>query len=391
VTRGVTAAAAAATVWCVAAWLLWRTSAPAFDRPHLDPATVFGAGVLHRAERYGRGLRLLWAGSVAVKLVALGLFARYGVRWMRESAAGPVGTGMLLGMLGFALVWLAQLPFAVLEVWWRHRYGLGGSYLQVTVGNWLALGVRFVVLCAALGIVMGLARVRSIGDAWWLPAAPVFAGLAVLLAFVSPWLLGGRTYRADVRPLERVEHVHVPVKVLDGFDEPNAFATGLGPSRRVFLWKPIVEPPFTRREDRFVVAHELGHLAHSHIWKSIAWYALFAFPLAYLVSVAARRRGGMGAPEAVPLAVFVLVALQLVQLPVQNAITRRLEAEADWAALRATNDPAAARLLFRHFASETLEDPDPPWWDDVLLENHPTPLQRVEMAAAYATSAAQSP
>ena len=376
----------AATGWCVAAWFLWRSSVPAFDLPRVDPAAVFGVDVLHRAERFSRGLRLLWVGSVVVKLVVLGLFARFGVRWTRESAAGPIGTGMLLGMLGFALVWLAQVPFAVLEVWWRHRYGLAGSYAQATVGDWLALGVHFVILCVALAVVMGLARVRAIGDRWWLPAAPVFIGLTILLAFVSPWLLGGRTYHADVAQLERIEHVHVPVKVLDGFDEPNAFATGIGPSRRVFLWAPIVEPPFTPREDRFVLAHELGHLAHAHIWKSIGWYALFAFPLGYLVSRAARRRGGMGVPEAVPLAVFVLVVLQLVQLPIQNAITRHLEAEADWSALQATNDPGASRLLFRHFASETLEDPSPPWWDYVLLENHPTPLQRIEMARYYGST-----
>jgi STE24 endopeptidase len=226
---------------------------------------------------------------------------------------------------------------------------------------------------------MGFARVRRIGDAWWLPAAPVFIGLTVFFAFVSPWLLGGRTYHGDVASLERIEHVHVPVKVLDGFDEPNAFATGLGASRRVFLWEPIVEAPFTPRQDRFVLAHELGHLKHSHIWKSIGWYALFAFPLAFLVALATRRRGGMGVPEAVPLGVFVLVVLQFVQLPIQNVIQRRMEAEADWTALRTTHDPQAGRALFENFASITLDDPDPPWWDYVLLENHPTLLQRIEM------------
>jgi Zn-dependent protease with chaperone function len=173
-------------------------------------------------------------------------------------------------MIGFALVWAAEVPFAVLEVWWRHRYGLDGSYVQATVGDWLALGVRFLLLCVALGIVMGLARVPRIGDRWWLPAAPVFVALMALLALVSPWLLGGRPFHAAyVAKLERIEHVHVPVRVIGGFSEPNAFATGLGPSRRVFLWKPIVEGPFTPRLDRFVVAHELGHLAHNHIWKSI--------------------------------------------------------------------------------------------------------------------------
>ncbi|MFL5942926.1 MAG: M48 family metalloprotease, partial [Gaiellaceae bacterium] len=208
--------------------------------------------------------RLFWLGRTLTQLVVLGLFVRYGVRWTRESAAGPIGTGMLLGMIGFALVWAAELPFAVLDVWWRHRYGLSGSYVQATIGDWLALGVRFVFLCAALAVVMGLARVCRIGDGWWLPAAPVFVGLTILFAFVTPWLLGGTAFDAPyVTPLERTEHVHVPVRVLDGFDEPNAFATGLGASRRVFLWEPIVEPPFTPRMDRFVLAHELGHLEHN--------------------------------------------------------------------------------------------------------------------------------
>ena len=333
---------------------------------------------------------MLWLARTIAKLIVLGVFARFGVRFARESAAGPIGTGMLLGMLGFALVWLAQVPFDVLEVWWRHRYGLTGSYAQVTVGNWFALGVQFVFLCAALAVVMGFAR--RIGEWWWLPAAPCFIGLTLLFAFIAPWLLGGKPYHADVRSLERIEHVQdVPVRVLDGFDEPNAFATGLGPSRRVFLWRPILEPPFTPRMDRFVLAHELGHLAHDHIWKSVGWDALFAFPGTFLLALATRRRGGMGRPSAVPLSIFVLVVLQLVQLPLQNVITRHMEAEADWAALRATHDPTAGRQLFRLFASETLDDPNPPWWDYVFLENHPTLLQRIEMTQVYATSAAQSP
>jgi STE24 endopeptidase len=391
VTRGRSALLLAlAGVWAVAAWLLWRTSLPAYHLPHLDEHTLFPAQALRRAQHYSGAERLFWLGKTLTQLVVLGFFARTGVRWMRESAAGPIGTGMLLGMIGFALVWVAELPFAVLNVWWRHRYGLSGSYVQATIGNWFALGAQFVLLCVALAIVMGLARVRWIGGRWWLPAAPVFVGLRILLAFVTPWLLGGSAFHAPyVAPLQRAEHVHVPVRVLSGFSEPNAFATGIGASRRVFLWKPIVEPPFTPRMDRFVLAHELGHLAHDHIWKSIAWYALFAFPLAFVLSLATRRRGGMGVPTAVPLAIFVYVVLQLVALPLQNVVSRRLEAQADWSALRATNDPAAGRQLFRLFAAETLDDPDPPGWDYGFLENHPTLLQRIAMTKAYA--AAQSP
>ena len=368
--------------WALAAVVLWRSSLPAYHLPHLDEHALFPAAVLHRAQHYSSVERLFWVGKAVTQLVVLGLFVRFGLRWMRESAAGPIGTGMLLGMIGFALVWSAELPFAVLEIWWRHRYGLSGSYVDATVGNWFALGAQFVLLCVALGIVMGLAR--RVGSWWWLPAAPVFVGLRTLLAFIAPWLLGGKPFHAPyVAALERTEHVHVPVRVLSGFSEPNAFATGLGASRRVFLWRPIVEPPFTPRMDRFVLAHELGHLAHDHIWKSIGWYALYAFPLAFLLSLATRRRGGMRVPQAVPLAIFVYVVLQLVSLPLQNVADRHLEAEADWSALRATHDPAAGRQLFELFASQTLDDPSPPLWDYVFLENHPTLLQRIEMTRYY--------
>ncbi len=382
-------------VWAVSAWLLWRSSLPAYRLPHLSEAALFPAHLLAEARSYGSGARLFWLGGALTQLAVLGVYSRYGVRWMRESAAGPVGTGMLLGMIGFALVWAAELPFAVLDVWWSHRYGLPGSYVQATLGDWIGLGSAFVALSAALAIAMNLARVRRIGDLWWIPAAPIFVGIGALREFVSPWLLGGRDFHASyVSALERIEHVHVPVKVLSGFgDGPNAFAIGLGASRRVFLLRPIVERPFTPRVDRFVLAHELGHIAHNHLLKGIAWYALLAFPVAYVLARVARRRGGMGAPEAIPLVILAYVVLQLVTLPLQNVVSRHFEAEADWSALRATHDPAAGRLLFQIFLRQTKDDPSPPWWDYVLLEDHPTLLQRIEMTQYWRENyaAAQSP
>jgi STE24 endopeptidase len=389
-------AAALAAGWAVAAVLLWHTSVPALHFQHLDPRAFFSRQELHDAASYSRGARWLWVLTTIAQLGGLAVFARFGVRWARESAAGRMGTGMLLGMLGFALVWAVQLPFAVLEVWWARHSGLSTeSYLTVTLGNWLALGGKFTFLCLALAIVMGLAG--KVGDWWWLPAAPFFVGLALLFSFVTPYLLGGQRLddpqlRAAAVRLERIEHVqHVPVKVVTGMNEPNAVATGLGPSRRVFLWDTIIEPPFTQREVEVVIAHELGHLAHNHIWRSVGWYAIFAFPGAFLIAAGTRRRGGMRVPEAVPFWLRGLGALNLVASPLPNLITRHREAEADWSALRATHDPKAARMLFERFVPATLSQPDPPTWDYVMLENHPTIMQRLAMVQAYAASEAQSP
>ncbi|MGZ4398577.1 MAG: M48 family metalloprotease, partial [Gaiellaceae bacterium] len=109
--------------------------------------------------------------------------------------------------------------------------------------------------------------------------------------------------------------------------------------------------------------------------------------------------GGMREPAAVPLGLLVFFALQFLAVPALNAASRRMEAEADWSALQATQDPAADKALFQRLVATSLDDPSPPWWDYLLFADHPTIAQRVAMAdawqrrnrqAAQATSA-QSP
>jgi STE24 endopeptidase len=134
---------------------------------------------------------------------------------------------------------------------------------------------------------------------------------------------------------------------------------------------------------RFVAAHELAHLARNHILKSVGWFTLFIVPILGAAAFLTERRGGLRNPGTVPLALLAIVAVQLAALPLRNAITRRYEAEADWVALTATRDPGAARGLFRLFAHTSLQDPSPPWWAHVLLDDHPSALERIEQAAAW--------
>lgn len=394
-----------AAIWAVAAYLLWTSSwvPSTLHLPHVDTSALFPAAELHRVDAYDRVASLIAVAGILVELAVFVVYARYGAQFARESAAGPVGTGMLLGMLGFGLVWLAELPPTLAELWWDRRHGLETeSYAAATFGGWAQLGFKFVTLCLALGLVMGLARL--VGRSWWLLAAPVFVGLYALVAFVGPWLATG-THRvgdsalgATVARLERQEHVaHLPVYVQDVLSEtslPNAETEGIGPSKRIVIWNTLLDGRFTAREVRVVIAHELGHARRDHIVKSIAWYALFAFPFAFIISRVVARRGGMGEPAAVPLAILVFVVLELLALPVQNLITRHMEAEADWIALETTRDPKAAAALFATFVPTSLANPSPPTWEYLLFDDHPTIAQRIAMARAwqarYATSASSS-
>jgi STE24 endopeptidase len=383
-----------AGAWAAAAFFLWTsTRVPGgLQLGGLDEHRLFTSGFLRRAEHYERFHYLLWVAQTVVTLAVFGLYAWRGARFARESAAGPIGTAMLLAMLGFALVWLASVPFQVLSLWWERRYHQSHeSYLAVIFGGWLGLGVAFVFLCVAVLIVVGLAK--WLPGAWWVPAAGVFVGLALLFTFVSPYLVADthplrdrelRQAAARIAAAEGVHGVEVRVENVDTKDA-NAFTTGIGPSRKVFLWDSLLDGRFSNRQIEVVLAHEYGHQARDHLLKGIAWYALFALPGTYLIARAAARRGGMREPAAMPAALLVLVVLNLVALPFRNAISRHLEAEADWMALRTTRDPQAAEGLFRNFAKTALGDPSPPTLAYLAFDDHPTLMQRVAMARAWAT------
>jgi STE24 endopeptidase len=379
--------------WSVAGFFLWDSSTVPDDLrlPDLQPATYFPDQLLDRAERFDRFLRWNWVLSTVTVLVTLAVYAVRGDRFTRESAAGRIGTGMLLGMLGFAIVWLVEIPFSVASLWWFRRYGLAEEgYLEFIFGDWLLLGGQFLFLCLALVIVMGLAGVM--GQHWWILGGPSFVGILALFLFVYPYLSNldrpkDRQLVAQARAIAKKQGIDdVPLRIEDLPDDTkfvNAWAAGLGPSRRVVLWDTFLDGRFSRNEIGVVIAHEYGHHSRTHLPKGIAWYALFAIPGAFLIERLTRRRGGMRNPAAVPLSLFVLVALQLVAAPVDNLISRRMEAEADWAALQTTRRPVAARGLFQGFTRTSLSDPDPPTWSYLVRATHPTILQRIAMVEAW--------
>ena len=57
-----------------------------------------------------------------------------------------------------------------------------------------------------------------------------------------------------------------------------------------------------------------------------------------------------------------------------NAVSRRQEAAADWSALVATREPAAARSLQRRLAITSLSEPEPSPLSSFLFGTHPTAM-----------------
>jgi STE24 endopeptidase len=385
---------ALAVGWLVAAWLLTRTTVPGdLHAPHVDARSIFPADVLHRSARYDGLLRWLWVASTLVTLAALALFVHLGPRIARAWELGRVATGVMVGAVTTLGVWAVGLPFGAVELWWGRRYGLERSgYAEWAFEQWPALLAQVVGLTIALTVLLLLAG--RFGRRWWLVAAPLFVVGGAVLVFVLPWLetLGTRPPHdtpaaARIRQLARDEGVGgTPVRIEEVHDQTtaaNAMATGIGPSARVFIWDTFLDGRYSDREIEVVAAHEFGHIAHHHIWKGLAWSLLLTVPGFWLVELATRRRGGLDHPEVVPAALLALALIGLVITPLGNVVSRRYEAEADWSALRATHDPAAAASVFRKFTRYDLIQPNPPLWSYIWIDDHPTVVQRIAMARAY--------
>jgi STE24 endopeptidase len=392
---------ALAVVWIVSAFFLWRTSVPRLHIPSLDPRDYFSAAELDRAHDYRRVSRALLLGSLAAELAVLAL-----VVWKARPLAdaldgigrGRIRTGVLVGIVVAVVLWLATLPFGGVSLWWRRRYGLSNQGF----GGWLqdqavALGVQCLLVAGAVAVALALAA--WLGRHWWLAGAPLFVLAGVLYFVAQPLViqplfnrfepLQNPTLTAEIKALGRKEGVTVgKVLVADASKRTttaNAYVAGLGPTKRVVFYDTILDGRFSQAELESVAAHELGHVARSHIWKGLGWFTLIAIPGVFLVAWATERRGGLPDPALVPLGIAVAVLFSLAVAPFGNLVSRRYEAEADWMALTATKDPQAFVGLEKQLTVTALGDPEPPAWSNVLFGTHPTPMKRIGMAEAFRT------
>src|SRR5437764_12488344 len=128
--------------------------------------------------------------------------------------------------------------------------------------------------------------------------------------------------------------VQPAVSVSDGSSrssEENAAVDGVGPTVRVVVDDTSLrEPP---AEFRALIAHELGHVQRMHTLKGVLWFGVIGVPAVLLVLAAASRLSGGRLREraAVPVLLACALTAATLLLPVENLVSRRIEAEADWA------------------------------------------------------------
>lgn len=367
---------------------------------------VFNGAQIARGEHVSGLLRHAAWGNILIGLLVAALlgFTRLGSVLVGR-LPGPWPVRAVLAAVGVTVIGaVAALPLE----WSGQRVERAEGLSHQPWGSWLAdqaisLGVTSVFTAVGVLVVVGLARLAP--RTWPLWGALAAAALAMVGSFVYPVLveplfnhftpMKAGALRTEIFALADKEHVHIDdVLVADASRRTttlNAYVSGYGSTRRVVVYDTLLTG-LPRSQTEMIVAHELGHAKNDDVLLGTVLGALgSAAGIGLLGLVLGRRRllehtdvDGLADPRAVPLVLALALVGSLLASPVQNTISRAMEARADRVALQATGDPNTFIAMQRQLALRSLADPTPPAWSHFWFGTHPTTLQRVGLAEAIA-------
>jgi STE24 endopeptidase len=376
----------------------------------IDPTAGLSAAQVDRAEAFAAAIRPASLAALVLGLAVSALLGltSLGARLLRALPAprrGRWAWRVLLGVFALAVIGrLVTLPLAAYGEVVRHRYGLSTR----SWGLWVRDVVVSTAIDAALTAVGVLALVwlaRRASRAWWAFAAVGATVLVVVGSFLWPLVIEPAFNSFESMPagqlrsdlLALAEENGTPVQDVLVSDASrrtttlNAYVSGFGSTRRIVVYDTVLDR-LPDEQIESIAAHELGHVATDDVLTGTLLGALGAAGGVALLGWALtsprllRRAGADGPadPAVVPLLLLLVAVGTLVATPVQNLVSRQIEARADVHALDLTRDPDAFIAMQRGLAESNLSDPDPPAAWHWFFGSHPTTAERIALAEDWA-------
>ncbi|MBV8049988.1 MAG: M48 family metallopeptidase [Acidobacteriaceae bacterium] len=291
----------------------------------------------------------------------------------------------------------------------EHRFNLSNQKL----GSWLwdqVKGFLLGLVLASIAVEILYFIIRATPQYWWLIAWAAFLGLFVLLAQLAPVILLPIFYKFEPLQDEQLKSRLVRLSETAGTrvrgvykwnlseksKKANAALTGLGNTRRIILADTLLEQ-YSPDEIEAVLAHELGHHVHKHIFKSIlvqAGITFAGFWVANWVLHYAMERWHsfetLSDFANLPLLVLVSTVLSFILLPAINAFSRYNERQADRYAFRSITSVEPFISSMNKLADQNLAERSPSKFVEWFFHSHPSISHRVAAAQQWGRQPAKA-
>lgn len=332
-------------------------------------------------------------------------------KWFRKAAGGLtkfsiVHTAVYVLLLSFAS-WVLTFPLRYYSFTVSKSYNISVQSFH----SWMRDGlVDFWISWALTTLMVGVMYwlIKKYEKRWWLFAWLLSIPFTVFLYFIQPVVIDplyNKFYplqdevlkekilniadKADI-PAENVYEVNMSEKT----NALNAYVNGIGSNLRIVLWDTTLNK-LSDNQVLFVMAHEIGHYVMNHLYWNLISSIVLSFLGLWLGNIIYRKWiekygktwgvKGVGDLAALPALLLIFSLLSFAVSPVENAVSRKAERDADQYAIQMTKNPEAAVGAFQQLATVSLSEVNPPKIVKWFLYGHPTMLERIHFLDSYNT------
>ena len=377
-----------------------------------EAAHYFSAEEIVSGLTYAYERRFFFWGTTAVEVALLCAFGLTSLgRRLADVFLAWTGQRRVLAAFGvgfvlFALHQLFTFPIALGRLEHAHHWGMS----NLAFADWLRDRAISAVLELIVAGIVGLgfyALVIWLPRTWWLLAPLGGGALGVIFAYLMPIVIlplfntftplsETKWHGLEPRVRTLIDKAEIPVGeilVMDGSrqsNHTNAFFAGFGSTRQIVLFDTLLEKSSPDEIDS-VLAHEIGHWLHDHIVKGLLLGMIATVVGCFVLDQLLRRGVGRAPwnlqstadPAGLPLVILLVFLGSWVTAPVQNALSRHFERQADQVALELAGKPQAFIAAEQNMARINLSNVAPTPWNVWIFSTHPTTLERIRMAVEW--------
>lgn len=334
--------------------------------------------------------------------------------WAEQTSSHRFLRALFFAPLLVLTIDFLQLPIGMYGHWLSHSYGLSIRGWPSWFLDW---GKAEVVsaLVATVFVWILYFVLRKSPRHWWFHFWLVSLPIIVALTFAEPLVYEPLFYKfeplasknpaltQELQALVQHAGVNIPpermfwMNASEKTNGLNAYVTGFGASKRVVIWDTTIAKMSTPQIVS-VVGHEMGHYVLLHIPKGLALSAVGLLVLFYLgfrcmgwVLAHWGTRWGIRSLDdwaSLPALLLVLSVFLTLATPIESAVSRYFEHQADQYGLEVTHgltpdSGQVAAQAFQVLGDLDLDDPDPDPLDVFLFYSHPPIRARVQFCLTY--------
>jgi STE24 endopeptidase len=377
-----------------------------------DPAMFMTEKELELSTDFSRIKDFLYFISVPLEWLIYLFVLGFGLsKWFRKASSGLtkfsiVHTAVYVLLLSFAS-WVLTFPLRYYSFTVSKSYNISVQSFH----SWMRDGfVDFWIswLLTTIMVAVMYWLIKKYEKKWWVYAWLLSVPFTLFLYFIQPVVIDplyNKFYplqdealkekilniadKADI-PAENVYEVNMSEKT----NALNAYVNGIGSNLRIVLWDTTLNK-LSDNQVLFVMAHEMGHYVMNHLYWNLISSIVLSFLGLWIGSVIYRKWvekygkswgvKGIGDLAALPVLLLIFSLLSFAISPVENAVSRKAERDADLYAIEMTKNPEAAVGAFQQLATVSLSEVNPPKIVKWFLYGHPTMLERIHFLDSHNT------